>query len=232
MMMLNLRDASSPLDALESKDCLISLNRMMDTFSGMAGMIFQSGLDEFSLTAGKQTYTLGTGGDFNLPRPAYITQMSVVSLNNPAQPVEIPIDIYHDAEWQNVPVKNISGPQPYACYDDGSFPFRNLSFFPIPSVNLLTRIYSWSPLSNFPDLQTPVAMPQVYLEAMEYNLAIRIAALFPPAQPSALIVKLAADTISILESANTVVGLLTLDSALGPAPGGHYNWLTDRPAKS
>src|ERR1700731_3263589 len=60
----------------------------------------------------KQTYTLGPGGDFNLPRPAKITRFGVVNLGNPIQPVELPLDSLTERQWMEIPVKNIPSALP------------------------------------------------------------------------------------------------------------------------
>ena len=232
LMMLNVLDKTSAMDALDAADGLISLNRMIDGWSGNILMRFATDLFEFMLIPGQQVYRLGSGGDFNVPRPPDIERMSVVNIANSALPAEIPIKIWHDPEWQMQPVKLIANTQPYACYDDEAFPFRNLSFFPIPTLAIPVRIYSGQLLSYFPSLTATVSMPPAYLEAMETNLAVRLASLFPPAQPSQSVVAIAALTLSVIESVNTEIGLLTLDSSLGPTTRGRHNIITDRPVRS
>lgn len=227
LMMLGVSDKTSPLDALDAEDCLITLNRMLDTWAQDKVLVWSVPIADFQLIAGQALYRYGTGGDFNSPRPASIDAMSIVNQNNPALPAEIPISMFSIQEWQAIPVKNITSPMPLGCFDDESFPFRNLTFYPIPSINVPARIYSWQSLPFFPDLTTPLSFPPAYLEAIDYNLAVQVSALFPPAQPSAVIVARATATLSLLRTANTETTLLKLDSALSPVAGGYYNYITD-----
>lgn len=179
MLDLQVIDAEQPVAATEANDCLVRLNRMLDTFSGNGFMVFTIGIQDFPLVSNKQIYTFGPGGDFNAPRPAFIDRASIVILSNPSQPLEYPIPIYTTQEWQEqVPIKNVPGNLPLAVYDDGGFPLRSLTFWPVASDNTLFRVYPWQQLTQFGDLQTPVSFPPGYLEALESNLAIRIAPMF------------------------------------------------------
>lgn len=214
-------------DAPSSQNALVILNQMLDAWTAEQLMIFNTTIDEFTLTPGTQTYTYGTGGTFNAVRPSKIERCSIVSLNNPAQPLELPIDYWSDAEWQAVPVKIITSTLPSAVYDDGDFPFRNLSYWPIPSIAVKTRIYRWEALTQFANLTTDYLFPAAYIEAVKYNLAIRFAAEWN-AQPSAYVVGLASESKDRVKSANAYAPKLRCDPAL-TGDAGQYNYITDMP---
>src|SRR5436305_2458862 len=97
----------------EAADALLILNQMLDSWSTEKLMVFTNQRQVFNLVGGQQAYQMGSGApDFNVTRPARIESASIISLQNPANPLEYPIDMYTDKEWQGIPVKNISGPLP------------------------------------------------------------------------------------------------------------------------
>lgn len=200
-------------------------NDMIDGWNTERNAIFTTRIDDFPFVLGKQSYTLGTGGDFNIARPARIDSMSTIQLTDSSNPVEIPIAMYTVEQWQNeVPVKIVQGSIPLICYDDGGFPLRTLSFWPIPiDQPNAARIYSWQALNQPATLQTAVAFPPGYAEAFRYNLAVRIGAEFAAPAP-AVVNALAIQSLARIKSINAPQ--LNLRSDLVPDPAG-WNYKAD-----
>ena len=215
----------------EASDALTVLNQMLDSWAAERLMVFTVTIDEFALTPLQQTYTYGTGGNFNQPRPPRIDRISIVSLTNPAQPLELPINYYTGLDWQQVPVKNIQTTLPQAVYDDQAFPLRNLSFWPIPTVVVNTRIYRWTALTQFPDLVTDQTYPPGYIEALRYNLAVRLMAEMPggfdPVM-SAVTQPLAVESLARVRSMNIPLIEAFVDAALTDKSV-RYNYYSDTP---
>lgn len=210
-------------DGNETVDCLNVLNQMMDGWNSEELMIYTIRIDgcptlgdstTFAFTPNTQTYTLGSGGTWNLARPARIDRISVVLLNNSAQPLEIPIDYYTEQDWQeNVPLKLVASTFPLLVYDDGSFPLRNLSFWPIPQVANNARIYSWSPLSYFVDTATKYSFPPSYAEAIAMNLAVALGA-NGFGQPTQLTVAKALSSLAKIKGNNRPTDVLRCEDAV------------------
>lgn len=216
----------------EASDFLMILNQMLDSWNADRLAVFTITINEFPLVVNQQVYTLGTGGNFNTARPAKIDRISIVSLTNPAQPLELPIDYYTDWDWQQVPVKNIQTTLPQAVYDDGGFPFRNLSFWPIPTAPVNTRIYGWTALTQYASLTTDVAYPPGYAEALRYNLAVRLMAEMPGSYNpimSQVTAGLALESLARIKSMNEPLIEAFCDAAI-TGNGGYYNYYSDTPA--
>jgi hypothetical protein len=217
--------------AAEANDGLVCLNDMLDSWQAERLMIFTINIQEFPLVPGQQVYTLGPGGNFNTVRPAKIERMSIVSLNNPAQPLELPIHMYTDRDWQHVPVKTgITSTLPLSVYDDGGYPLRNLSFWVIPNIVNNVRIYSWTALTNFPDLTTDITFPPGYKEAVRYNLAARLIAEMPGeyAQVTVLVTQqLAVDSLARVKTMNLPTIQAFVPALPGGSGGGHYDYRSD-----
>lgn len=225
-----LASGEAPTSA-EATDALAVLNDMMNSWTADRLMVFTITINEFTLIAGQQVYTMGLGGDFNVVRPARIDRVSIVSLSNPAQPLELPISYYTDWDWQLTPVKVIQSSLPQAVYDDGAFPLRNISYWPIPSIAANTRIYGWTALNQFPDLVTDLTFPPGYAEALRYNLAMRLIAEMP-GNYNPLMAQvaggLAVDSLARVKSMNMPLVKAFCDDALLNR-GGRYNYISDMP---
>jgi hypothetical protein len=225
-----LASGETPTNA-EAQDALNVLNDMLNSWAADRLMVFTITIDEFSLIVNQQSYTYGIGGNFNSPRPARIDRVSIISLMNVLQPLELPIPYYTDWDWQQIPVKNIPTTLPQAVYDDQAFPFRNLSFWPIPTVPVNTRIYHWTQLTSYANLTTDNTYPPGYVEALRYNLALRLMAEMPggfdPVM-SSVTQGLAVESLARVKSMNLPLIEAFCDAAL-MGNSSRYNFYSDSP---
>ena len=224
LRLINVLAAGETCPTDMANDALNVLNDMIDSWNTQRLAIYTTRIDDFPLTLNKQVYTLGTGGDFNIARPSQITGASSVLLYNPTNPVEVPITLFTVDQWQTqIPVKVVPGTFPLICYDDGAFPLRNLSMWPIPSsapVNF--RLYSWQSLPA-QSLAASVSFPPGYNKAFRFNLAVDLAAEFSAPVP-AVVAEQAVKSFAVLKATN--MPNLTMSSDVMPDPAG-WNWAAD-----
>ena len=173
------QSAGEPVSAGDAQSGLCILNQMMDMWNSMQLMIFTIQRLVFPLNVGQQSYTVGTGGDFNIPRPPRIEKYGIITNPTATQQLEIPIDDLTVEEWREIPVKAIPAGLCLAVWDDNNFPLRTLNYWPIPSANISATIYPWIQLTTFPDLVTQFTFPPAYAECIKYNLAYRFGIEFP-----------------------------------------------------
>lgn len=219
-----LADGEQPT-AVMGEISLSVLNDMIDAWNAERQAIFTTSSNDFPFVLGKQSYTLGTGGDFNIPRPARIDAMSAILLvPDPSNPVEVPIDMYSIQDWQTqVPVKVVDGSFPQICYDDGGFPLRTLNFWPIPTEQQNSvRIYGWQALAA-QTLFSDVSFPPGYAEGLRYNLAVRLSAEFA-VTATPIVVELALRGLARIKTMNAPD--MELRSDLVPNPSG-WNYKAD-----
>lgn len=208
----------------EAGDGLNTLNQMLDAWNADRLSVYTTISTDFPFTLNQQAYTLGSGGDFDMTRPARISAMSSILTTNPDNPIEVPITMYTVQDWQlQMPVKNVTGSFPQICYDDGSFPLRVLNFWPIPQQQNSVRIYSWQPLLLLDSLKTNITLPQAYARALRFNLAIDLAPEYDK-EPSPTVVARARESVSILKTMNQPALELRSD-LLAVEPG--YNYKAD-----
>jgi hypothetical protein len=203
---------------------------MMDEWQADRLKIFTVNRTSLPLTIGQQSYTLGAGGNLNMPRPERIERMGMELIgSNPIQPPEIPISVLDDDGWANIRVKNVQGGYPLNCYPDYSFvgnpPVMTCFFYQIPGQACNAVFYSWSPLSTFPDFTTDVIFPPAYARAIKYNLAIAFMAEYklPPDQ---VVMGIAQNSLAMLKEINLPSPILTCDSGLSGRQG-YYDWRSD-----
>jgi hypothetical protein len=229
LRLINATDAYNGPSVQELNDGLEIANDLLDSWNAEWLTKFGVNINEFPLTQNQQTYTLGTGGNFNIPRPSSIQAMSIVSLQNPAQPLELGIPILTDDQWQQLPVKIIYGSLPTQAYDDGAFPFRNISFWTIPTVAVNVRIYSSPLLTQFPDLITDIEFPPGYDKALRFNLAVDLAPEWGEEVPASVAAQ--AQMTKAVIKANNIVQVYSQCEAMLTNRGGYgYDYRSDLPA--
>jgi len=228
------QSAGESVSAEDAESGLTSLNQMMDTWNSMELMIFTIQRLIFNLNVNQQTYAVGSGGDFDIPRPPRIERYGCIL---PSQ-IEFPVHPLTLKEWQELPIGK-TGTQPlpapisFAVWDDKGFPMRLLNYWPVPSAGMQATIYPWIALSYFPDLDSQFTFPPAYAEAVKYNLAFRFLIEFPGDMERAPLIKMMADQgMDLIKSFNTeVVDMVTgLDAISGRR--GYYDFYSDTPARN
>ncbi|MCI4436727.1 MAG: hypothetical protein JHC33_07980, partial [Ignisphaera sp.] len=157
---------------------LKTLNRMIDRWNLNDLLVYSTNPHTFPFVPGKQAYTLGATGDFDMPRPSRIERISI-QYGDPAMPIELGIDADFDLEaWQNLVVKKTPSVFPLACYNNTGYPFMELNFWPVPSGPANVILYTWDLMPFIVSLADTIDLPTGYSDAIVYNLAIRLAQLF------------------------------------------------------
>ena len=214
----------------EANDALDIANGMLDSWNAEKLMMFTIPRQVFALTSGQQTYPVGStaAAPFNIPRPARITGAGVITLANPSQPLELPLDLYTVDEWARIPVKNIPASLPSVFYDDDAFPNRNFNLYPVPNVSTLQiALYFWQQLTAI-TLAAQYTLPPGYYEALIYNLAVKMAAEWP-GEVTEQVQQMAAESKLRIKSINSKPVDLRCDPALNSPKLRAYNWISDTP---
>jgi hypothetical protein len=210
----------------EGADSLVILNQMLDSWNSERLSVFTIARQEFSLTTSQQEYTMGSGGDFDVVRPARIERASIIQTANPSQPLELPLEILDTQGWQRVNVKNITSSLPRIVYINYTFPLITLSYWPIPDTARDTALYTWTALTAF-TLAADNLFPPGYLKAIRYNLAVDLAPEFGRTTPVEVAVQ-ARESKGIIKAHNTPAPTMTLDVP-GGEDRGYYDFYSDQP---
>ena len=194
----------------ESTDALNLLNEMLEQWNLQRMLVYQIVRTLQSTTAGVGTYTLGSGGDWNMTRPDRIDRLNHV---DSAQNLETPMRKQTDSEYQAIRLRTTQSTIPYEWYDDGAYPLRTITLFPVPSVNKQVALYTWQQLGTVNTLDTTLDFPPGYRAAVRYKLAIQCATDFDAEVSNALGVK-AQQALAIIKRHHAPVEVLRTDPAL------------------
>lgn len=208
--------------ANEQSDAFAAFTNMLDSMSNERLIIYSVLREVFALTAGQQTYTFGTGGNFNSIRPQKIENAYIQAYGT--SPIsEIKLEIVNDSQYADLVVKTVTSSLPVYVFNDDAFPLANLSFWPVPSANVNFVSYSWKPLAAYATTSTVITLPPGYLRMLIYNLAVELAPDFGvPASDQ--VIAIALQAMKNIKRMNSKPIYLSMDAALGPQKGA-FNWL-------
>lgn len=210
--------------ASEQADALSSLNSLLESWSAEGLMIFNNTREVFPFIPDQQSYTLGSGGNFDTIRPQQITQVGVEVFSTGGTKAELPVDLVNVQEWAAITVKETRSSIPSKVYAQGNYPLETLNFWPIPSVANNVVIYSLKPLTTFATSADIISMPNGYARALTYNLAVELAPEFGK-DPSALVLNTAAESKATIMRYN-IEPIYMQSDVMGLVSGKPFNWLT------
>lgn len=204
-------------DALpeDVNDAFAELNYMMSQWSRKRWLVYHL-VKTSLLSTGAQTYSVGTGGDFNILRPdrlegAYFTLLNPSGENQVDYPLGI-LESYED--YSRIALKSLTTWPSHVFYDSG-YPTGTLHFWPVPSAGLYQlHILTKAELPVFTSLTQEIILPPEYEAAILYNLTVRLYSTYPVPQ-NGTVIALAQDGLNVLRNANAQVPRLRMPAVLG-----------------
>lgn len=207
----------------EQADGLSSLNRMLDRWSAENLLIYAVVREEFTLTPGTQSYTIGSSGTFNTSRPVRIERATIEEQSGDTP--EYPVEILSLDEWALITTKNTQSEIPSKLFAEGTYPLDTLKLWPVPSAANKIVLYSLKPLTAFSAVGDTVSLPSGYEDAIVYNLALRLAPEYGK-QPDAAIVIEATEAKENIKRMNIKPQYLSCDPGVLSRGGGGFNIMT------
>lgn len=211
------------LSADEANDALLILNDMLDGWQTNKQYMYTVQRSVFTPNTTKQVYTMGPGGDFNMPRPVKI-ERCYVQLNSSGSTSELPIDLVDYDEWAEIVVKGTASPIARIAWPDYQFPLINISMWPVPDATETFIFYCRQALSVLTSLSQQLALPPGYREAIRLMLAIKLCRPYEREVPEGL-AEDASLAIGNIKRINKKKILMKCDGAV-LARKGVFNYLT------
>lgn len=180
LRLLQVLDVAETPDNDVAQDGLRRLNMMMGSWGIQPGTIPVRRREVFDLVSGKGTeanpYTIGPAADFAVTqRPNAIVGVGLL-LGSSSPPVEIPRGLFTDDAYEAVQVKTLGNPLFTDLYYRPTYPLGTILLWPVPNTADNDIVLYWDEqLTEFADLETDYDFPQGTPEAIEYNLALRLA---------------------------------------------------------
>jgi hypothetical protein len=216
-------------NADDAAAALTILQRLVDSLGAERQAIFQILRTVKALTSGTRDYTIGTGGDINIVRPAYIDAAAVILDSTATIPIELAIEVFSDAQWEGIRLKTFAAGVVSGIYYDraDAAGLATISTFPTINIaNVQLVIYTPKALVGFVDLTTDYVFPPGYADAFHYELAYRLQRPFgKPADPQ--IEKEKGDAWARVKRANLSLSELALDPMFAGQSQSWYDIQTD-----
>lgn len=187
------------IDAPDAADCLEVLNDLFDSWSTDHDAVFGSLENILYFTGGKYQYSIGTGGDFDVPRPLRITN-AFTRINTQGTGYDYQIEIISQDRYVEYGLKSIPYPWPKVLWYNNTYPLGMISFYGAPTPGGELHLFTDTILSNLTLNQT-FQLPQGYIRAIKWNLAREICGVFGfPLTPQ--IEKIAAESWKMVKALN------------------------------
>lgn len=219
----------------DTSDCLNLLNQMVGQWNRKRWLIYDL-IDTFLTSTGAETYSVGPGCDFDIPRPDRLEDGCFFRQLVSDQPnlVDYPLNLFQSREdYSRIRLKTLTTWPEIIFYDSG-YPTGTIYVHPIPQASLFEiHILTKNVISTFANLATTVALPPEYEAAILWNLIVRIRSAYQmPDDPVAR--GLAKDALNVIRGANAQVPRLRMPRGLGASGGngGMYNIFSDSSGSS
>jgi hypothetical protein len=170
-----LADEETPT-ASQAVGGLRKLNNMLESWGLEDLMLYGDTSYVIPFVIGKQIYTIGPGGDFNIPYPDKITGFYTRDTTLvPPNTLDIPLEMLTDQEWQDWPSKTQTAQWPnWGVWVNDEYPLKQAFVTPIPSTSQYALVM-WvnGPLGSL-TLNQAISLPPGYKRALTANLALEL----------------------------------------------------------
>ena len=213
----------------EAEDALSALNAMMESWSLDNHTIISSTLTIVPLQGGKETYTIGSGGEIDMTWPLKIDQAQLI-VEQVVPNLDLPLRILAEQEYGLVRIKQLESTYPQALWLHTTYPLGTLHLWPVPTQGNSLRLWTMATSGTFATLDTDLTLGRGYQRALQYNLEMELAE--EHGRPVTLgLARLAHNSLLAVKRGNTRRKLSYVDVPAGVGRDlGSYNWLTDRGA--
>lgn len=197
-------------------DAFKALNMMLAQWQRKRFMLWALE-DTGFISTGAQSYTVGPGGDYNIPRPdklryAYVRQFGLMT--NAPYTTDYKLTILDSREDYSLITLKKLGSFPRWIYYQPDFPLGSIFPWPIPDANLYeVHIVTPMGMQTFTLPSDQILMPLEYLETLCFNLAVRLCPMFGNEAP-AEVLGLAKASMTTVRVANDAIGEMELPNVL------------------
>ena len=210
-------ESGASLTDNEAQSGLRALNGMLDLW-GIEGLpMYGENLTTHTLVSGTASYTIGSGATIDAARPtglAGIRGAWVRDSNNIDRRIR---NLWTYKRYQDIGVKATQGPYADILAIDPGVTTSTIYLYPTPDTGNTLRLL-YDALITFAALTTSFSLPPGYQEAIEYNLALRLAPQFE-LEASPDVRYMARESKKAIERVNAVARIAKRTSDVPSMPG-------------
>jgi hypothetical protein len=213
LRLLGVLSAGEEPSAEDEADALSALNGMIDSWNTEGTLVYATTRNEYTLTDGTASYTIGSGGTFNTTRPLRIRNAAVIPVGNS---FEYPMDILTSDEWAQIANKDLTG-IPYSLHYRPLAAQGSVELYVTPDDAHTLVIYEDSHLAQISSASAYLDLAPGYTRALRYNLAVELAPEYNKQVPAAVaaIAILSKSNIARANDEPAVMSCPDLDSSGG-----------------
>jgi len=169
--LLGVASNGETLSAAEAQDGLDALVDLIDSLSADGLPVPYVTRESFALTIGTDSYTYGSGGDFDSSRPIDILSAYI----RDADDTDFSVDVVSRTYYNSIEDKGDSA-RPRALYFTDEYPLAKVIFDNAPDVSYTLYVDSIKPMSTPTGISSSMSFPPGFNRMLRYNLAIDLAA--------------------------------------------------------
>lgn len=162
--------------AEDTSDALTMMNWMLSQWQRKRWLVYHL-IDMPLLSNGHNSYTIGPGGDFNIPlRPEKIASAFVRQMvASPSLRADFGLEIIEAREDYNLISLKDYPSFPSSIFYDSAFPLGTVYFTPTPASQMFEiHLAIKDTLPQFTTVNDQIILPSEYFAALQYNLARRL----------------------------------------------------------
>jgi len=207
-------------NATDINDCFNQLNMMLAQWQRRRYMVYNL-VTTSKVATGQISYTIGTGGDFNITRPVKLESAFFRMQSGSPLPVDYPLEVLRaNEDYNRISIKKLNAFPQYIYYNTG-YPLGTIYVWPVPNNQYEIFLTVMTQLEAFQTITDTVTMPPEYLSAMQWNLARIICVIYGlPITPE--LTGYAEASMRAIEEVNSQIPLLHMPVALR-GKSGAYN---------
>lgn len=161
----------SSLSAEDADEGLSILNGILGSLSAEAGIVSAQTTETFALN-GSESYTIGSGGDFNTTIPQRLISAFVTTSS-----LDYPLEIVRYDEYTKVNDKTLTDIPSYIA-TSGGYPLDTIYIYPVGLSGDTLTIVSEKAFTEFANLDSAFSLSPEYRRFFEAQLAVEMSPLF------------------------------------------------------
>lgn len=216
----NVLGVGQTADAEDMNDSFNLLSMMMAQWQRRRYMVYEL-VTASKVATGQISYTVGPGGDFDIPRPSKLESAFFRQQFNQQLPVDYPFTILRAREdYNRIGLKTLNAFPQFIFYDAAN-PLGNLFPWPVPNNQYEIHITVMQQLQQFAGMDEEITLPPEYKAALMWNLTLELYP-FYGLPVNEIVAKKAEASMRIIEEANAQIPRLQMPGSL-QGRGGSYN---------
>lgn len=200
MRLIGAVDPGEELTSSEAADGLELLNELQESLSNEGLACYQTLQENFGLSSGVASYTIGSGATFSTPRP-----LNILSAFLRDSGTDYPLRILTREEYDRIQAKTTSYQPEFLLYTP-SVANGVITLYGVPAKAYAVTdglyINSTKQLQQFTGLTTAIVLPAGYKRMLRYALALEIAPEYNRKVPEA-VMRIAAESKAVVKRLNS-----------------------------